>query len=370
MTQLLHPLLLLVVAAIGTLATTPLAKQASVRLGALDHPGGRRVHKDLTPRLGGVALFFGLILALTTEIIGESLLGWQGIFNVSSISTESAEHMVSYIGVLIGLCVILAVGFIDDIQHISAKLKLLGQIIAASIIVSSGVVFTELQLPFSTWVLYLGPTNITWLPDGILGYPLSVLYLVSFANIINLIDGIDGLATTVAGIAAIALLVMSALTQQPATVLLAVLAIGVCLGFLPVNLPQAKIFLGDSGALFLGMLLGTLSLFVVMRAPSIKLVTVVLVVVAIPILDTLLAIVRRMRARRPVFSADAEHLHHRMIARFSNKMSLAIVALWMLALSACGVLMFLSPGPVALALLAIAMAASIAAFGWLGMLKR
>jgi UDP-GlcNAc:undecaprenyl-phosphate GlcNAc-1-phosphate transferase len=194
-----------------------------------------------------------------------------------------------------------------------------------------------------------------------------VLYLVCFANIINLIDGLDGLATTVSGIAAAALLLMSVLTMQPATVLLAAVVIGVCLGFLPVNLPRARLFLGDSGALFLGMVLGTLSLFVLMRAPSIKLLAAVLVLVAIPVLDTLSAIIRRLRAHRPVFAADAGHLHHRMAKRFSNGKALALVALWMLVLSVCGVLVFLMPGSVATILLLLSVAATVAVFVWLGM---
>jgi UDP-GlcNAc:undecaprenyl-phosphate GlcNAc-1-phosphate transferase len=353
-------LVLAVVAFAGTLAATLPVRRLAAAVGAVDQPGGRRVNKEPVPRLGGLALFFGLLLALALELIGEGLWGWQGMFSISSISTETAggsEHAVSYVGVLLGLLVMLAVGVVDDIHHLHAGLKLLGQIIAAAIIVAAGVAFTELQLPFSTVVLPFGPA----------GYLLSVLYLVCFANIINLIDGLDGLATTVASIAAAALLIMAVITQQPATLLLAALVLGSCLGFLPANLSPAKLFLGDSGALFLGLVLGTLSLFVVMRAPSFKLLAAVLIVATVPILDTLAAIVRRLRAHRRIYEADAEHLHHRMLARFrSSTKVVAVVAVWMLGLAVCGILMFIAPGPIALLLLIVAAITSIALFARLG----
>jgi len=279
------------------------------RVDAIDYPDGRRVNTQPTPRLGGVALFFGLMLSL----------GFIVVLNVmypDVLHIRGFNQSINYFGVGAALAVMFAVGLIDDMFQIKPVIKLLGQVTAAIIACTSGVLFSHFLNPFEAGVI-----NI-----GIWAYPVTVFYLVAFANIINLIDGLDGLASGVVAICAVALCILSFSRGSMDAALMAVALAGACVGFLYFNFHPAKVFLGDSGSLVLGFGLGLVSLFGVVRATALISLLIPVVIAGIPVIDTFTAIIRRLRMGRPVFKADKAHVHHRLISfGFSQRRTVVII---------------------------------------------
>jgi UDP-GlcNAc:undecaprenyl-phosphate GlcNAc-1-phosphate transferase len=223
---------------------------------------------------------------------------------------------ISYPGILFALAVIFAVGVLDDFFGINALWKFLGQILAACIAVISGLLITHFSNPFGSGMIYL----------GIAAYPITVFYLVAFANIIKLIDGLDGLAAGITAISAASLFAISLSSAGVDAALLAIILVGVSLSFLLFNFYPAKIFMGDSGSLVLGFSLGLVSLFGVMRTPAVIALLIPVVIAGIPVLDTFSAIVRRLRAGKSIATPDAEHMHHRFInLGFSQRTTVLIM---------------------------------------------
>ncbi|MDR3053752.1 MAG: undecaprenyl/decaprenyl-phosphate alpha-N-acetylglucosaminyl 1-phosphate transferase [Coriobacteriales bacterium] len=290
------------VAALGTAVAAPLVIRIASKFDVIDYPDGRRVNTSPTPRLGGVALFFGIALALAAFLLLE------GDFDPAAATAGTAGAVgaakgINYLGATLAVVVIFAVGVIDDFKDIKARYKLLGQIVAAGIAAASGVLFDSFTNPFTNSIVELG----AW------AYPITVFYLVAFANIINLIDGLDGLAAGIVAISAVALFLLSIGKGGFDAAILALAIIGACMAFLFYNSHPAKLFMGDSGSLLLGFALGLVSLFGVVRTPALITLLIPVVIAGIPVLDTLAAIIRRLRAGKSVISADAEHMHHRFI---------------------------------------------------------
>jgi UDP-GlcNAc:undecaprenyl-phosphate GlcNAc-1-phosphate transferase len=335
---LIHTIGLGCVALVATLALAPASKWLSERLGAIDYPSERRINTYPVPRLGGLALFGGLLVAIIFEMAGERIFGWQGFLGVGSIAS------INYLGVMGGVVFIVAVGAIDDVRDLHPGLKFLGQIIAATIIACSGVLFTGIGSP-------LGSEFISF---GWLSYPLTVLYLVIFANIINLIDGLDGLAAGIVGIVALGLLVVAFSKGRMEAVMLSVILVGACLAFLRYNHYPASLYMGDSGALMLGLLLGIVSLIGAMRSPTLVSLTVPFVFAAIPVLDTLFAIIRRVRHNRPIHRFDMGHFHHTLLkSGFQQKQAVLIIWIWTVVLTGGGILISSVHGIMVYALFAI-----------------
>jgi UDP-GlcNAc:undecaprenyl-phosphate GlcNAc-1-phosphate transferase len=259
---------------------TPKVKDIAIRVGAMDAPDARKVHKEPIPRMGGLAIYLGFVLAVLASM---------------HISREIA-------GLLIGGTVILAVGIIDDMKQISAKTKLFGQILAAMLPILFGVKIEWLTNPFGD-MIYL----------DYLATPLTVLWIVSLTNTVNLIDGLDGLAAGVSTIAAITIL-MVALQQNlwVVAILTAALA-GSALGFLQHNFNPAKIFMGDTGSMFLGYMLAGISVLGTVKSAATIALVVPIVALGLPIMDTAFAIIRRYSHGHPIFKPDKGHLHHRLL---------------------------------------------------------
>ncbi len=265
-----------------SLLLTPLVRAVARAVGAVDNPGERSVHRDPVPCLGGIALYASF--AITTFA--------SGMWDIPSVQ-----------GLLLGGLAILVVGVVDDLVDISPGIKLMGQAAAALILVSFG-------------------TRIGWVtnPWGgliVLGYwsiPVTMIWVVAFANVLNLIDGLDGLAAGIAGIASLTLLLVALRTGQPwlAIGLVAALA-GSIFGFLPYNFNPAKIFMGDGGALFLGFALAGVSADGLLKSTAAIAIVIPMLVLGVPILDTAFAIHRRWRRGLPVHGADKDHLHHRLL---------------------------------------------------------
>ena len=314
---------LFAVAAVVTIALTPLARKLAIKLDAIDYPSARRVNMLPIPRMGGVAIFGGILAALAVAGFGVYAFGWVDPF----IDYNGIE--VNYWGVLLGTVLIFLVGAVDDVVDLNPKAKMLGQIVAACVVAGSGLLFSSIHNPIGEGYIEFG-----WV-----AYPLTVFYLVAFANVINLIDGLDGLAAGITGISAITILLFAVLTGRFDAALFSVILVGVCAGFLKSNFFPASIFMGDSGALLLGFSLGVISLFAVARSALFVSLLVPIRAAGVPILDTFFAIVRRKREHRPIDEADKGHIHHRLMrAGFSQRATVLIMWAWTALLAACGVI--------------------------------
>ena len=314
---------LFAVAAVVTIALTPLARKLAIKLDAIDYPSARRVNMLPIPRMGGVAIFGGILAALAVAGFGVYAFGWVDPF----IDYNGIE--VNYWGVLLGTVLIFLVGAVDDVVDLNPKAKMLGQIVAACVVAGSGLLFSSIHNPFGEGYIEFG-----WV-----AYPRTVFYLVAFANVINLIDGLDGLAAGITGISAITILLFAVLTGRFDAALFSVILVGVCAGFLKSNFFPASIFMGDSGALLLGFSLGVISLFAVARSALFVSLLVPILAAGVPILDTFFAIVRRKREHRPIDEADKGHIHHRLMrAGFSQRATVLIMWAWTALLAACGVI--------------------------------
>jgi UDP-GlcNAc:undecaprenyl-phosphate GlcNAc-1-phosphate transferase len=313
-------LVVLAVVAITTFATLFAVRRLAVRVGAVVRPDDRRVHTRPTPTLGGVAMLIGVL-------VGMAVAWGMGSFN--AIFNGSTEPL----GLVLAAIVIAVVGIIDDLRDVSAPAKMAGIVLAASVLVISGISILVFRVPFAgVFVL-----STDW------SYLLSVLWVVGMANAINLIDGLDGLAAGIVAIAAGAFFLYAhelggegLLAVGNIGPLIAIVVLGACIGFLPHNFHPAKIFMGDGGALLLGLLMAASTMVVGGRtdrsfsgssffffAP----IFIPLVILGVPIVDTLFAIIRRARSRTGISTADKGHLHHRLM-RLGHGHRRSVLILW------------------------------------------
>lgn len=308
------PYLVLFLAALVTaLAATPLARVIAWRLDAVDYPSARRINREPTPRMGGIAVFLALLAALGTQYWGTTFLDWPMVFQPAPwLSVDYHLLGVSFV-------IIFLVGAADDVWQLHPLAKLAGQIAAAVVAVAGGLIIGNVSNPFGQGDVMLG-----WI-----AYPATVAYLVAYVNIINLIDGLDGLAAGITCIASATMLVLSAQAGRLDAAALSAALCGSTLGFLRYNFHPASIFLGDSGSLLLGFALGTISLLNVNRVAGLTTIIIPLVVAGIPIIDTFSAIVRRRRAHVGVSHADKGHIHHRLIAEgFDQRQAVLFIYAW------------------------------------------
>ena len=304
---------------IVTYITVPFAKRFAAKVGAIDYPSARRINTKPIPRMGGIAIFLGLCTAVIVQYFGSHYLNWQPAL------IPHPRMSIDYPLLGLSVLVIFGTGFLDDIFTLRARVKLAGQIAGALIACFSGLVITEVVNPFVTG----GEIEL-----GLLAWPLTVFYLISFTNIINLIDGLDGLACGITCISSFALCSFAMLSgQSDATVILLSLA-ACCLAFLRYNFHPASIFLGDSGSLLLGFLLGVASLLNVSRTAAVTAMLMPIIVAGVPVLDTLSAIIRRSRAGVSVGVADKGHIHHRLIKEgFDQRQAVLFIYAWCAVLS-------------------------------------
>lgn len=322
-------MLIFAIAFAATAAFVPPVRRFAIARGIVDEPGPRRVNRRTVPRLGGVAMFGGLLVAVIIEYIGERVGFWHGPLYIPG------EVNVRSLGVLVGLAVIVIVGIIDDARSLGPGVKFLGQLFASCIIAGTGTILHAFQIPGSSAVIDFG----LW------AYPITVIYLVCFINIINLIDGLDGLAAGITGMAAITLFIMFMTLQQTEAALLAAITAAVAGAFLIYNFYPASIFMGDSGSMLLGLLLGSVSLVGTTRLLSITLLIVPVIVALVPIIDTAAAIVRRLRKHESIVTPDAGHIHHRLLLRgYSQRKAVLLIYLWTAVLCVGTLLMWVLGG--------------------------
>lgn len=242
-------------------------------------------------------------------------------------------------------------GVVDDIVGLDAKVKLLGQIASACFVAASGLLLSNIQNPFMKG---------SFIEFGLFSYPITVFYLVAFANIINLIDGLDGLASGISAISAATIFTFSVLVGRYDAAMLSVIIVGVCIGFLRYNFNPASIFMGDSGSLVLGLGLGIVSLLAVARSTLIISLLVPIMAAGVPIIDTALAIIRRKRAHRPIDAPDRGHIHHRLLnAGFSQRKTVLIMWAWTALLAVCSIAIAETGGIFRLSIMLLAVAVTL-----------
>jgi UDP-GlcNAc:undecaprenyl-phosphate GlcNAc-1-phosphate transferase len=310
----------LAVVAVTTFVGIPIMRRIAVRVGAVVKPDERRVHARPTPTLGGVAMLVGFLVGLT--------VAWR-MHAFDSIFDGSTEPL----GLAIAAVIILVVGTIDDLREVSAPAKVSGIVVAASVLVFSGISMLLLRIPFGG----------TFILDPNWSYLISVVWVLGMTNAINLIDGLDGLAGGIVAIAAATFFLYATqlghagvLQEGNIGPLISVITLGMCLGFLPWNVHPARIFMGDGGALLLGLLMAASTMVVGGRTDQpfsgttwflFAPVFIPLVILGVPILDTAWAIVRRARTRTGLATADKDHLHHRLM-RLGHGHRRSVFILW------------------------------------------
>ncbi len=275
-----------VIAFIVTVMIVPQVRAFCLEKGYVDMPNARKIHKEPIPRLGGIAIWLGTIISF---------------FIIVLLTKYPYGNCLS--GIIIGGSIIFLLGLVDDIYDLSPRFKLFVQIGAALIAILLGVRIDELWNPFGSSI------NL-----GIMAVPITLFWLVGLSNAMNFIDGVDGLAGTVSAIGAMSLAVLSVSTvhPQPVAALLAVMLSGAVIGFLLFNFNPAKIFMGDSGALFTGFTLAALSVVGLMKTVTFS-VFLPVFIFAVPILDITYAVFRRLLKGKNPFKADSEHIHHKLI---------------------------------------------------------
>lgn len=299
----------LIVAFLVSFAATPIVKQLAFKIGALDIPkDNRRMHKKPIPVIGGLAIFYGFIVAILCFC--EIDKGVQGI--------------------LIGSVIIVALGLLDDVMDLKPIYKLIVQIIAAAIVVAHGVTIDHFTNPnfFS---------DVRYISLGIWSVPITIIWIVGVTNAVNLIDGLDGLAVGVSSISSISLLVVALITGETNLAIIAAAIAGAGFGFYPYNMYPASIFMGDTGATFLGFVLSSISILGLFKSYAVISFAIPFLILGLPIFDTGFAIVRRLLNGQSPMSADRGHLHHRLIdLGFNQKQSVSIlcIASGLLSLSA------------------------------------
>ena len=282
---------------------TPAVGGMARLLGAVDRPGERRLNRRPIPRLGGLAIFLGIVVPSLAFL---------------NLSDETR-------GVLLGAAVATVVGAVDDFRGLAPPTKLAGQIAAASIPIAFGVWIDHFTFPF------LGAVDVpAWV-----GMPLSVVWIVAVMNMVNFLDGMDGLAAGVCAIAGVTFAVIALSLGKVDPAILSAIVAGSCLGFLRHNFFPARIFMGDSGALCLGFILAAVSIQGLLKTASTVVLFLPLLVLAVPIIDSSFVVAKRLKYNQPFYAADRSHLHHRFI-NIGYSQRRAAVTMWLWCASLAG----------------------------------
>lgn len=279
---------------LASIALTPLVKKFAIYIGAVDKPNQRKVHQRIMPRLGGLAIYISMLIGFAiAQPVDDKIATWP---------------------IILGATIIVITGMFDDRFEISPKLKLLGQIIAAAVVIYAGVQVPNINLPFDVTI------NL-----GYFSIPFTLLWIVGITNAINLIDGLDGLAAGVSSIVLITISAMAMFMGNTFVVVLGSILLASTLGFLIYNFHPAKIFMGDTGALLLGFMISVISILGFKSIIAYSLILPI-IILGVPISDTLFAIIRRIVNKKPLSAPDKSHLHHCLLRLgFSHRQTVLII---------------------------------------------
>ena len=296
--QLLTAIIAMVAAAVISFVLTPVVKALAPKLGFVDIPKDeRRMHKKPIPTIGGVAIFVAFVL----------------------VSLCVCQLSRQFLGMLAGSLVIVILGLVDDKYDLNAKLKFVVQILAAAIPVSQGVVIHYISHPFG----FLG---IPYLNLGVMAIPVTIVWIVAITNAVNFIDGLDGLSVGVCSISSLTMAVIALILGQGSEAVILAVLLGACLGFLPYNFNPAKIFMGDTGATFLGFMLSCMAVSGLFKLYAVISFVVPILVLGVPLFDICFACIRRMWHHVSPMQADRSHIHHRLIdSGFNQRQSVLIL---------------------------------------------
>lgn len=276
-----------------TVASTPLVKRLAWKLNAVDAPNLRRINQQKMPSMGGLSIIFGF------------LAGYLYLWPDSDYT----------FAILIGGSLMAVIGIVDDKKAIPARYKFLTELVAAAVIVTSGLQIDFVNVPF-----------IGYMDFGWLSIPITMFWIVGITNAINLIDGLDGLASGVSSIALTGMLIMGIIDQEALAISLAVILLAGTAGFLFFNTHPAKIYMGDTGALFIGFLISVISISGLFKNLAVVSLIIPVIILGVPILDTSFAIIRRLLKRQKLSTPDKSHLHHHLLALgFSHRISVYII---------------------------------------------
>ncbi len=306
------------ISAAAAIILTPIIRRMALALGIVDKPGGRKVHRKNMPTLGGIAIAAAFFAGITVAF--------------KAVPGAMSAFSLKFSGLCVGSAIILLLGIVDDIRPLKAKLKLVFQVIAALILIGCGFTVQEVTIPF------FGKFSL-----GISGAVFSMLWIVGIVNAINLLDGLDGLAAGVSGIASF-FIFLSAVGQNDYVVAFLAFALtGACAGFLPFNFYPARIFMGNPGSMFIGFILAAISIISFQKSSTVITLFIPVIALGVPIIDTLLAIVRRLSKKKHIFQADKEHIHHKLLFREESQRRVVLslyflsVCFGMIALSFRGI---------------------------------
>lgn len=268
---------------------TPFVKKLALAAGAVDMPDERKIHSEPMPRLGGLAIYQAFVIAVLLAV----------------------PYSKDLFGILLGGTFIVVVGILDDIYQLPAKVKLLGQIASALVLIAFDIKVEWLSIPFAGEGEYIY--------FEYLSIPFTVFWVVAFTNVTNLIDGLDGLAAGVGAIASFTIACLAAQVGYMEPAMLSAALFGAIIGFIRYNFNPATIFMGDTGSMFIGYILAAFSVDGAVKTAATISLFVPAIVMGLPIMDTAFAIVRRYKNGRPIFSPDKGHLHHRLLALGMNQ---------------------------------------------------
>lgn len=281
------------IALIATFLLTYPIKKLSLKMGVVDLPNARKIHKHVTPRLGGLAIFLGAFLG----------------------ALYLHPHHPHLPEILLGAIVIIVTGMLDDRYQIRPVVKLTGQLLATSFLISSGLIIEQITIPV------FGLIDL-----GFFSVLVTVLWVVGITNAINLIDGLDGLATGVTTIALTSMLIMAVIDFRVMAAYFCVVLIGANLGFLYHNFHPAKIYMGDTGSNFLGYMIAVVSMLGLFKNIAIFGFIIPIIILAVPIFDTLFAIVRRAYNGENIMMPDNKHIHYQLLAKgFGHRQTVLII---------------------------------------------
>jgi UDP-GlcNAc:undecaprenyl-phosphate/decaprenyl-phosphate GlcNAc-1-phosphate transferase len=332
-------------AALLSAALTVLAIRLAPRAGLVDHPDQhRKLHKQPIPLGGGAAVFLASLAVLGGLVV--TTTPWRMQVNVDWVNLLGAALACSWIVVL---------GLLDDRFGLRGRQKLAGQLLAAVVLIASGVTIGKVGL-FGMEI-----------DLGLLAIPCTILWLTGAINALNLLDGMDGMATVIGLILSLAICALSLMTGHAAVAMAALVFSGALLGFLPFNLSPAKIYLGDAGSMLIGIIVGCLSIRATVKGAGTVLLAAPLAVMTIPILDSFAAILRRRLAGQSIYAADRGHLHHRLLAQLGNKYKvLACVAVCSAVTCGCALLSTWFKNDAVALVASLAVVATLAVSGWFG----
>lgn len=291
---------------------TPQVRKLALKVGALDVVDDRRMHAEPKPRIGGLAVYLGVVSALFVAIG----------FALHTALFHSANDTQDFFGLLFGGTLIMLVGVWDDIMGMSPRAKFGAQIVVAIVSMIYGFHIGDFKIPNTTEYVNLPP----WID-----YPLTLVWYLGMMNAINFLDGLDGLLSGVTAISGVFLFAIASNHGHVGPALVLCALVGGALGFLPYNFNPAKIILGDTGSLFIGYVFATVSLLITAKVAITVSLLVPLVALALPVFDTAAAIVRRLRAGRAITEADRGHFHHVLVFRFGLNVKQAVLLIYVVS---------------------------------------